>query len=234
VEFKSVDWMLSLAQAVAVCWRSPVRDGIGLAIIQLAELAETHESKLASPSAAFHFLKEFLKERPVPHSAVKQLTQELLQTTAEQALHSPRLRQNYNFHNLNERVQRFINVMQPGTYVRPHCHHRPADVNGFEFFLVIQGALGMVVLDDQGTVLESHCISDRGPVRAIELAEGTYHTLVVLEPNTAILEIKEGPYNPQTDKHFLAQFPAEGTPEAQALVKTWESYFDPLRPQSLL
>ncbi|MEB3357503.1 MAG: WbuC family cupin fold metalloprotein, partial [Synechococcales bacterium] len=161
----------------------------------------------------------------MPHPAVKLLTQDLLQTTAEQAQSSPRLRKNYNFHTLPERVQRFINVMQPGTYVRPHCHHRPTHVNGFEFFLVIQGSLGMVVMDEQGTVLEAHWVSDRGPVRAIELAEGTYHTLVVLEPNTAILEIKEGPYDPQTDKHFLPQFPAEGTPEAQSLVKTWEAYF---------
>ncbi|MGF1534894.1 MAG: WbuC family cupin fold metalloprotein [Elainellaceae cyanobacterium] len=155
----------------------------------------------------------------------KLLTQALIDETAQQAAASPRLRKNHNFHELDERVQRFINVMQPGTYVRPHRHHRAPEVNGFEFFLVLQGAIGILVFDDAGQVIRQHRISDRGPVRAIELPEGTYHTLVALAPNTAMLEIKEGPYCAQTDKDFMARFPEEETPEAAACVAAWEYYF---------
>lgn len=155
----------------------------------------------------------------------KLLTQELLDTIAQQARDRPRLRQNYNFHDLSERVQRFINVLQPGTYVRPHRHHRASGVNGFEFFLVLQGELGILILDEQGQVLHKERISAQGMVRGVELAEGTYHTLVALAPDTAILELKEGPYDYSTDKEFLESFPAEGTTAAQEWVTTWQQAF---------
>lgn len=159
---------------------------------------------------------------PLP---IKRLTQELMEAIAQQARTSPRLRQNYNFHELPERVQRFLNVLQPGTYVRPHRHVRMPGIHGFEFFLVIQGALGLILLDENGQMLHTERISAAGNTRAIELAEGTYHTLVALEPDTIMLELKEGPYDRPTDKEFLGMFPHEGTGEARQWVERWQSYF---------
>jgi cupin fold WbuC family metalloprotein len=148
-----------------------------------------------------------------------------MDATAQKALNSPRLRQNYDFHEWSERVQRFINALQPGTYVRPHRHLGAPEVNGFEFFLVLQGSLGMLILDEQGQVIHTERIEAHGPTHGVELAEGNFHTLVALEPNTVILELKEGPYAPMNDKEFMQSFPEEGTPEAQQWVSTWERYF---------
>jgi cupin fold WbuC family metalloprotein len=153
------------------------------------------------------------------------LTQDLLDRLSQEALASDRQRKNYNFHDLPERVQRFLNVLQPGTYVRPHRHLRPEGVNGFEFFLVLQGAIGMLIFNEAGEVVRSVHLAAQGNARGIELAEGIFHSLVVLEPNTVILEIKEGPYVPTTDKDFLALFPAEGAPETREILQQWESYF---------
>ncbi len=157
--------------------------------------------------------------------SLKRLTQDLIDSVAQDAQASPRLRKNYNFHDLNERVQRFLNVLQPGTYVRPHRHLRDRDVNGFEFFLALQGKLGLLVMNEQGEIVDQECIIAQGSVQGVELAEGFFHTLVVLEPNTVILELKEGPYNPVTDKEFLSMFPEEGTSESKTLIQTWESRF---------
>lgn len=157
--------------------------------------------------------------------AIKCLTQELIETVAQEARSSPRLRQNYNFHNLAEKVQRFINVLQPGTYVRPHRHRRLPSVNGFEFFLVLQGCLGILLLDESGQVVHRERVSENGSTRGVELAEGIYHTLVALEADTVILELKEGPYDPQSDKEFLPVFPLEGTVAAQQWVVVWQGYF---------
>ncbi|MGB7416110.1 MAG: WbuC family cupin fold metalloprotein, partial [Thermosynechococcaceae cyanobacterium] len=77
-------------------------------------------------------------------STIKYLSQELFDTLAQDALALPRLRKNFNFHDLPEVVQRFLNVMQPGTYVRPHRHLRSETENGFEFFLVLQGEIGFI------------------------------------------------------------------------------------------
>jgi cupin fold WbuC family metalloprotein len=160
--------------------------------------------------------------------SLKLLTQDLLDAIAAQSRSSPRLRQNYNFHDLSERVQRFINMLQPNTYVRPHRHLRVPDVNGFEFFLVLQGELGIMVMDDQGQTLHRERVSAQGKTRGVELAEGTYHSLIALAPNTAILELKEGPYDLRTDKEFLTTFPEEGTLEAQEQVKRWQQDFSDL------
>lgn len=172
---------------------------------------------------SFVFVKRTLNCVTPP---LKRLTQELFDSIAQQAQSNPRLRQNYNLHNLSETVQRFVNVLQPGTYVRPHRHLRPTGVNGFEFFMVCQGQLGMMILDESGQVLSTEHVSAHGPLRAIELPEGTFHTLVALAPDTVILEIKEGPYDPQIDKEFLTGFPTEGTLEAQQLVAVWQTYFE--------
>lgn len=156
---------------------------------------------------------------------IKRLTEELLNTLVEQARHSPRQRQNYDFHEPEEKVQRFLNVLQPGTYVRPHRHLRPPQINGFEFFLVLQGEVGIIIFDENAQILQTEYISANGMTRGIELPEGTYHTLVVLMPDTVILELKEGPYNASTDKEFLDNFPAEGTPATEQILEQWKSYF---------
>lgn len=163
---------------------------------------------------------------------IKRLTQELIHSIAQEARSNPRQRQNYNFHAHSERVQRFLNVLQPGTYVRPHRHQRVPDVNGFEFFLVIQGAIGLIVMNEQGKLIHAELLSANGETRAVELAQGTYHTLVALQPDTVMLEIKEGPYEVQTDKDFLLMFPVEGTAEAVAIEQQWRFQFQPTESPS--
>ena len=157
---------------------------------------------------------------------IKLLTQELLDEVAASARSSPRGRQNYNFHDLSEKVQRFVNVLQMGTYVRPHRHLRPPAVNGFEFFAVIQGEVGILILNENGQIVRSFRVSAAGPTRAVELPEGTIHTLVALAADTVILEFKEGPYEVAADKDFLPDFPAEGSVAAGELVLIWEAEFN--------
>lgn len=156
---------------------------------------------------------------------LKLLNQTLIDTVANAAANSQRLRKNHNFHQLPEPVQRFINIMQPGTYVRPHRHLRPENQNGFEFFLVLQGKVGVLLFDQSGTIIETIQLSSQDHNYGVEIPEGTFHTLVALAPDTALFELKEGPYTPQADKNFLCVFPSEGTPEAQAQLQVWEAEF---------
>jgi cupin fold WbuC family metalloprotein len=158
-------------------------------------------------------------------SPITCLTQTLMDSIAAEARASSRKRKNYNFHELDDRVQRFLNVLQPGTYVRPHRHLRDADANGFEFFLVLQGAIGMLIFDEQGTIIQTQYLSATGETKGIEVAQGTFHTLIALAPDSVMFELKEGPYIPITDKDFLAQFPQEGTPEAAECIRAWEAHF---------
>ena len=156
---------------------------------------------------------------------VKRLDQALFDAVAEQARASARLRRNHNLHAEPDAVQRFLNVLQPGTYVRPHRHRRQEPGTGFECFVVLQGAIGLLLLDPGGRVLQRERLDADGPLRGIELAEGQFHTLVALRPDSVMFEVKQGPYRPTADKDFLSSFPAEGGPAAAAQARAWAALF---------
>jgi cupin fold WbuC family metalloprotein len=156
---------------------------------------------------------------------LQRIDQDLFDAVAAEARQAPRLRRNRNLHAEPDLVQRFLNVLQPGTYVRPHRHCRPDPGAGFECFLVLQGAIGLLLLDEQGRVLGQERLDAAGPLRGIELAQGIFHTLVALQPDTVMFELKQGPYVPTADKDFLAAFPLEGTAEATAQEQSWRALF---------
>ena len=87
-----------------------------------------------------------------------------------------------------------------------------------------------------GQLLGRERLDSAGPLRGIELAEGTFHSLVALTPNAVMFELKQGPYVPASDKDFLAGFPLEGTSEASRLERDWRALFtadlDPQEPSS--
>jgi cupin fold WbuC family metalloprotein len=170
-----------------------------------------------------------------PRIAIPRLTaidDRLFAAVAEEARTSPRRRRNRNLHQHGDAVQRFLNVLQPGTYVRPHRHLRDPAGTGFECFLVLQGAIGLVLLDRRGELLECHRLDATGPLRGIELAEGQFHTLVALRPDSVIFELKQGPYQPATDKDFLAASPPEDSPAAAAWEQRWRALFADPAPSS--
>lgn len=68
---------------------------------------------------------------------MKIIDKQLLDKTSEQAKQSPRLRMNYNFHErLDDPVNRLLNAMEPGSYIRPHRH---LDPDKDEIFLLLRG-----------------------------------------------------------------------------------------------
>jgi cupin fold WbuC family metalloprotein len=152
-----------------------------------------------------------------PQPQLKRIDQALFDAVALQAREAPRRRRNHNLHQESDAVQRFLNVLQPGTYVRPHRHLREQAGAGFECFVVLQGEIGLLLLDAPGTGLERLRVQAQGPLRGIELAEGQFHTLVALSADAVMFELKQGPYQPTSDKDFLPQFPAEGTATAAEL-----------------
>ena len=156
---------------------------------------------------------------------LKRIDQDLFDAVASVAQQRPRLRMNHNLHQESELVQRFLNVLQPGTYVRPHRHVREEAGTGFECFLVMQGAIGLLLFDAEGRLLQQERLDARGSLRGVELAENQFHSLVALEPDTVMFELKQGPYQPTADKDFLSGFPQEGAPDAAKQEQIWRGLF---------
>ena len=140
---------------------------------------------------------------------------EALQQGLEASRQSPRRRIMLPMQRTDqEGVQRLVNFVQPGSYIRPHLHPMPECI---ENITVLRGSLGFLTFDDDGSVLGATRLVSGNPVACmVDIEQGVWHTLVSLAEDTVLLEVKRGPYNAKTDKRFADWAPAEGAPEAAA------------------
>ncbi len=111
----------------------------------------------------------------------------------------------------DEPVQRLINAMQPGTYIRPHRHREPPSP---ESILLLQGRLWLITFTGNGEVDASWELERESGRFGVDLIPGIYHTLIVTQPNTVIFESKAGPWRGHGDKTFAPWAPEENAPEA--------------------
>lgn len=154
-------------------------------------------------------------------ASLKIIDETLITRLSAQAAATPRKRLNHNLHpTLDDPIQRLCNAFEPGTYVRPHRHPQ---VGRWELFLALHGRAAVLLLDEGGTVLERVELDGAGPVRAIEVPPGAWHTVASLAGGTVLFEVKSGPYEALTDKDFAAWSPREGEAGAAALVRRFES-----------
>ncbi len=116
-----------------------------------------------------------------------------------------------------------LNFMQPDTYVAPHRH--PLD-HAIETVQVLRGELGFLLFDESGTVVSSHRLSVKDSVALLDIEPNLWHGMVILAPDTVVLEIKRGPYDASTDKEFAPWAPGEGDPGAAAAAAGWRAVFD--------
>jgi cupin fold WbuC family metalloprotein len=127
------------------------------------------------------------------------------------AADSPRHRALVRYHDHEEGVQRMVNAVEPRSYVRPHKHESPDKV---EVFVALAGRALVCTFDDEGRVRERIEISASGPCRGVEIPARTWHSLLALEPGTALFEVIEGPFTADSHKSFAPWAPPEGTPES--------------------
>jgi len=141
------------------------------------------------------------------------VTDVLIRNLSDQAKRSPRKRQNYNLHkSRGEMIQRMLNAFEPKTYARPHKHENP---DKLEAFVIVRGKLLAVEYDDDGNVIDHAVLDALGPCRAVEFPPRVWHSFICLEPDSVVYELKEGPYDPVTDKTFAPWAPPEEHKDAQ-------------------
>lgn len=130
---------------------------------------------------------------------MKIIDSELLDEICKKAKESPRLRMNYNLHSeLDEPVQRLMNALEPGTEIPVH-RHRHTD----ETYLVLRGSLNVVVFNEEKEQLEKILLDPLKGSYGVSVPAGQWHSVEVLETNTVIFEIKEGPYAALSEEDIL-------------------------------
>ena len=121
------------------------------------------------------------------------ITQAILDNLTEQAKASPRLRMNLDLRNSEaDQSQRMLNAIEPGSPLPIHRHQKTS-----ETVVCLRGR----VVEEYYDELERICterieLSPNGPVVALNIPAGQWHTVQALESGTVLLEMKDGKYEP--------------------------------------
>ena len=129
------------------------------------------------------------------------ITQAVLDELTEKAKASPRLRMNLDLRNSAEdQSQRMLNAIEPGSPLPIHRHQKSS-----ETVVCLRGRLVEEFYDDLERICTGRIeLSPNGPVVALNIPAGQWHTVRALESGTVILECKDGPYEPQNPADVLA------------------------------
>ena len=121
------------------------------------------------------------------------ITQAILDKLTEEAKASPRLRMNMDLRNSNaDQSQRMLNAIEPGSQLPIHRHQKTS-----ETVVCLRGRLVWEFYDELERICTERIeLTPNGPVVALNVPIGQWHTVHALESGSVILEVKDGPYEP--------------------------------------
>ena len=141
------------------------------------------------------------------------ITQAILDDLTTKAKESPRLRMNLDLRDSDkDGSQRMLNAIEPGSPLPIHRHRKTS-----ETVVCLRGRLVEEFYDEfsrpsgnerpkverERTCTETIELSPNGPVVAVNIPAGQWHTVRALESGTVILEMKNGAYEPISDVDTL-------------------------------
>ena len=128
------------------------------------------------------------------------ITQALMDSLTEKAKANPRLRMNLDLRDSeSDGSQRMLNAIEPGSPLPIHRHRHSS-----ETVVCLRGRLVEEFYDELERVCtEAIELSPAGPVVALNIPKGQWHTAHALESGTCILEMKNGTYEPLQDCDVL-------------------------------
>ena len=123
----------------------------------------------------------------------------LLDKLTAEAQASPRLRMNMDLRNsASDSSQRMLNAVEPGSVV-PVQRHRGTS----ETLVVLRGRVVEEYYSAEGVVEASYELAAGGPICALNIPAGQWHTLRALKSGTVILEMKDGAYEVMREEEVM-------------------------------
>ena len=128
------------------------------------------------------------------------ITQAIMDQLTEQAKASPRLRMNLDLRNsADDQSQRMLNAIEPGSPLPIHRHQKTS-----ETVVCLRGRLVWEFYDElERLCTETIELSPNGPVVALNVPAGQWHTVKALESGSVILEMKDGASEPLGEEDVL-------------------------------
>ena len=128
------------------------------------------------------------------------ISRAILDDLTAKAKVSPRLRMNLDLRDSAEDTsQRMLNAIEPGSPLPIHRHQ-----NTSETVICLRGRLVEEFYDDLERICTERIeLSPGGPIVALNIPAGQWHTVQALESGTVIMEVKDGAYEPLQDCDVL-------------------------------
>ena len=107
---------------------------------------------------------------------------------------------NFDLRNSPEdQSQRMLNAMEPGSQMPIHRHQKSS-----ETVVCLRGRLVWEFYDELERICTERIeLSPNGPIVALNVPIGQWHTVKSLESGSVLLEAKDGPYEPQSPADIL-------------------------------
>lgn len=130
------------------------------------------------------------------------IDQTLLNSLAEKAKASPRLRMNLDLRNTPEdSSQRMLNAIEPESLVAIHRHRDTS-----ETMTVVRGRLVVDLYDERGAeCIESVELSPNGSIVVINIPLGQWHSVRSLVSGTVFLAVMDGHYKPLEPEDMIEE-----------------------------
>lgn len=153
------------------------------------------------------------------------ISSQLFSQLIAQAEERQRRRQHHNLHSSYEDpCQRLLNAIAMDSYIRPHRHALDPKA---ESLIAIRGLFALITFEDGGAVdevvrfgSEIFCREDPAVAFGVELPPDTWHTVVALAPESVLLELKPGPFDPNGAKELADWAPEEESAEARVYLES--------------
>ena len=93
--------------------------------------------------------------------------------------------------------------------------------------IILSGSVGVIPFLDDGTPDRANFVlmSHETDVVGIDIRAGVWHTILALQADSVVFEVKPGPYTRLSDKDFAPWSPAEGTEEAKRYLADLDRIF---------
>ena len=92
-----------------------------------------------------------------------------------------------------------LNAIEPGSVVPIYRHQKTS-----ETVVVLRGrVVEEYYSSSEGVVVATYDLAAGGPICALNIPAGQWHTLRALDPGTVILEMKDGAYEPIVAEDIL-------------------------------
>jgi len=156
------------------------------------------------------------------------LKEKLLQDLTARANLSVRFRESLNIHSsFQDPCQRLLNAINVGSYIRPHRHCLDPKK---ELLVAIKGKFAAIEFSDSGLFRgfsvfgsEKYCGSNESSY-GVEVPVHCWHTVIALEAESVLLEVKEGPFDVHVAKELAPWAPLVGSIAVDDYVKSLYEY----------